>query len=61
MNAKEEHNMKTYIYKGYEIEKINHNTFRIRPEDDDCWIDMRGHYPKTLKEAKAVVDELIKH
>ena len=53
--------MKTYIYKGYEIEKINHNTFRIRPEDDDCWIDMRGHYPKTLKEAKAVVDELIKH
>ena len=44
-------------YKGYEMEKITYNTIRIRKIDGE-WIDMWGKYPKTFKEAKAIIDEL---
>lgn len=46
-----------YSYKGYEIEKINRNTYRIRLDGAE-WIDMCGHYPKTLKAAKAIIDNM---
>lgn len=46
-----------YIYKGYEIEKITRNTYRIR-KAGEAWIDMWGHYPKTLKAAKAIIDNM---
>lgn len=46
-----------YGYKGYEIEKITRNTYRIRPTGGE-WIDMFGHYPKTLKAAKAIIDNM---
>lgn len=44
-------------YKGFEIEKITRNTLRIR-KAGGAWIDMFGHYPKTLKEAKAIIDTM---
>ena len=44
-------------YKGYEIEKITYNTYRIRKIGED-WIDMWGHYPKTLKAAKEIIDAM---
>ena len=47
-----------YIYKGYEIEKVTRNTYRIRRQGDASWIDMWGHYPKTLKAAKALIDQM---
>lgn len=46
-----------YYYKRHEIEKITHNTYRIRPLNGK-WIDMWGHYPKTLKAAKAIIDAM---
>ena len=46
-----------YTYKGYEIEKLTYNTYRIRPAGG-AWIDMWGRYPKTLKAAKAIIDTL---
>ena len=46
--------MKTY--NGYEMEKITQNTIRIRRIGGE-WIDMWGHYPKSFKEAKLVIDE----
>lgn len=45
-------------YKGYEIEKVTHNTYRIRPIGAAEWIDMWGNYPKTLKAAKAAIDNM---
>lgn len=45
--------MKTY--KGYEIDRLTRNTYRIRPIGGE-WVDMPGKYPKTLKEAKAIID-----
>ena len=45
--------MKTY--KCYEMEKITRNTIRIRKIGGE-WIDMWGHYPKSFKEAKSVID-----
>lgn len=47
-----------YSYKGYEIEKITYNTYRIRPKGTAEWIDMWGHYPKTLKAAKTIIDNM---
>ena len=44
-----------YTYKGYQIEKVTYNTYRIRPIGG-AWVDMWGHYPKTLKAAKAEID-----
>lgn len=46
-----------YNYNGYQIEKLTRNTYRIRP-NGGSWIDMWGHYPKTLKEAKTLIDNL---
>ena len=45
------------IYKGYEMEKITYNTIRIRPINGN-WLNLWGHYPKTYKEAKALIDTL---
>ena len=45
----------TKVYNGYEMEKITRNTIRIR-KIGGKWIDMFGHYPKTYKEAKAIID-----
>lgn len=47
-----------YHYKGYEIERITRNTYRIRPEGGE-WLDLFGRYPMTLKAARAVIDSLI--
>lgn len=55
--------MKTY--KGYEIEKLTHNTYRIR-KVGGSWISLMiiknssvfDHYPRTLKEAKAIIDAM---
>ena len=44
-----------YSYKNYVIEKVTRNTYRIKPVGGK-WIDMFGHYPRTLKEAKACID-----
>ena len=44
-------------YNGYYIFKITRNTFAISKENDfKKHINMYGHYPKTLKEAKAIID-----
>lgn len=48
--------MKTY--RGYEMEKITHNTIRIRPIDGK-WIDMWGCYPKSFHEAMRRIDEML--
>lgn len=45
-------------YRGYEIERVTRNTYRIRPEGGE-WLDLFGRYPKTQKAAKAVIDSLI--
>ena len=42
-------------YKGYELEKITYNTIRIR-KIGGSWIDMWGHYPKTFKATKEMID-----
>ena len=47
-----------YQYKGYEIEKLTRNTYRIRRLGAAAWIDMWGHYPRTLKAAKAMIDAI---
>lgn len=48
----------TYSYKGYEIEKLTYNTYRIRVKGASEWFDMFGHYPRTLKAAKAIIDNM---
>lgn len=47
-------------YKGYEIEKITRNTFLVYKDGEmiDLW-SMNGHYPKTYKEAKSMIDALV--
>ena len=45
------------VYNGYEMEKITHNTIRIRKINGE-WLDMFGHYPKTYKEAKSIIDAM---
>lgn len=47
-----------YTYKGYEIEKITRNTYRIRPQGAAEWLDMWGRYPETLKAAKVLIDNM---
>lgn len=47
------------VYNGYEMKKITPNTIIIR-KIDGAWIDMFGHYPKTYKEAKAIIDTMNK-
>ena len=46
-------------YAGYEMEKITYNTIRIR-KIGGTWIDMFGHYPKTYKKAKSLIDNINK-
>lgn len=47
-------------YKGYGIEKITRNTFLVYKDGEmiDLW-SMNGHYPKTYKEAKSMIDALV--
>ena len=45
------------VYKGYEIDKVTRNTFRIRHLGGE-WIDMWGHYPQTIKQAKEIIDSI---
>ena len=40
-------------YKGFEIYKITHNTYIIKKDGEKISMDK---YPRTLKEAKAIVD-----
>ena len=48
-------------YKGHEIRKITRNTYLVYLNGEliDLW-SMNGHYPKTIKEAHAMIDELVK-
>ena len=40
------------------IGRITRNTYCITPPGSADWIDMWGHYPKTLKASKAIIDNM---
>lgn len=51
--------MEHRIYKGYYIFKVTRNTYAISKDNNfSNHIEMWGHYPKTLKAAKAIIDEI---
>ena len=51
--------MEVRNYKGYYIFKVTRNTYAIGKDNNfRNHIDMFGHYPRTLKAAKAIIDEM---
>lgn len=46
-------------YKKYEIRKVTRNTYLIYKDGDLVdLLSANGHYPKTLREAHGIIDEL---
>lgn len=51
--------MMMHDYKGYEIEKVTYNTYLVCLNGEMIdFRSMNGHYPKTLKETKSMIDNL---
>ena len=59
VKKQEDFTMMMLDYKKYEIRKVTRNTYLIYKDGDLVdLLSANGHYPKTLREAHRIIDEL---